>query len=201
MLQVMTASVLRNLAGHSLGQPLVLGETLIPGSKLRMACPATGPSANRKSRYPSAQATVIDPISTCLCGGSASSTSTVRLIAALNRAICASRAASCGLPCSPRHGTAASRMPSPIDWNFSARQRGAPCGGKQRQFFAQAVEILADQLAAEQRQPVVGHQARHFRQRIVRQKIARRDACGLVGCFSIRPSRPRMIAQAMTLRT
>ena len=41
----------------------------------------------------------------------------------------ASRAVSWACPVHPRQGTAASRIPSPRDWNFSARHRGAPCHG------------------------------------------------------------------------
>ena len=63
--------------------------------------------------------------------------------------------------------TAASMMPSASACCFSARQRAAPARGTACRPVAHAVEVFADHRAVEQRQPVLGDQARHLGQRVV----------------------------------
>ena len=156
-----------------LGDAGVLGDRLVPRRQPRAGAGRHGSAAKRKSRYPSAQATAIEPISGARCGGSASSASSVRSTAALHAARSTRRAALVRRPLHlPAAARAASRMPSPIACNFSARQRAAPCAGNSGSASPQAVEVFADHRTVEQRQAVVGHQARHLRQRITRQQLA-----------------------------
>ena len=133
--------------------------------------------------------------------GRASSASTVRSTAAFCRAIhgVARILPRLGHLAAPR-STAASRMPSAIACCFSARQRARATRGEHRQRVAHGVEVLADHRAVEQRQPVIGDQARHLRQRVVGQQLGGRVV--RVGRDQLdRASSPRVIAQAITFRT
>src|SRR4051812_24212551 len=91
-------------------------------------------------------------------------------------------------------------MPSPIAWNFSARQRAAPEAGNS----AGASPMLSStsQITGLSYSDEPSSVTRHgtFEVGLSARRSAG-EACGLDECNWIRPSSPRVIAHAMTLRT
>ena len=72
----------------------------------------------------------------------------------------------------PRHGGIQNAVPHGLLLQRPPARRAMR--GKHRQRIADAVEVFADHRAVEQRQAVIGHQARHLGQRIDRQQLRRR---------------------------
>src|SRR5262245_11082433 len=91
-------------------------------------------------------------------------------------------------------------MPSPMAWNFSARQRAAPDTGNNAGASPKLSNTSQITGLSYSDSPSSGTTHGTFDVGLSATRSAG-DACGLDECNWIRPSSPRVIAHAMTLRT
>ena len=157
-----------------------------------------GSCAKRKSRYPSAQATVMVPMSRWSAGGSASSMCSARATTSFCRSITAVRSSSTARPCSIRRISEASRIPSPIACCFSTRQRAAPAGNIDPPPTASRYSQITGLSNTATPSSVTRHGT--FDSGFIATSSAG-EAWGLDGTFVIRLSAPVAIATAITFRT
>ena len=91
-------------------------------------------------------------------------------------------------------------MPSPIDCNFNARQRAAPRAGNSGNASPTVSRYSQINWLPNSDKPSSVTNAGTLDSGFCASRSAG-EACGLLGVFSMRPSMPRMMAHAMTLRT